>query len=142
MTLRTEARASTVEVRLVEGTTSGLASIVQQYLEQQLGESQARRAKAARIRGRLGLTATDYGVSVTVDFGGASIAVSDGTRGPLDASIAGPYQSLTKLLQGRTNPLLEHLRGRLKVRANFGSLLLPFRIHRLVKLSPDQGQEP
>ena len=54
--------------------------------------------------------------SVTVDFRGDEIAMSDGSAEPFDATIAGPYQSLTKLLQGRSNPLIEHLRGRLKVR--------------------------
>ncbi len=127
------------EVRLADGATSGLASIVQQFLEQQLAESERRRRRAARLRGRLGLTATDYRASVTVDFRGNEIAISDGDAGPLDASIAGPYKSLTALLQGRINPLFEHLRGRLKVRSRLSNPLLPFRVHRLMKLAP-QGR--
>ena len=128
-----------VEVRLVEGATSGLASIVQQYLEQQLADSEDRRARAMRIRGRLGLTATDYGVAVTVHFAGSWIAISDGALEPLDASIAGPYLALTELIQGRTNPLIEHLRGRLKVRSRLRNLFLPIRLHRLMRLSPEQA---
>ncbi len=100
------------EVRLADGSTSGLASIVQQFLEQQLADSASRRRRAGRLRGRLGLTATDYRASVTVDFRGDQIDVRDGSDEPLDASIAGPYRSLTELLQGRSNPLVEHLRGR------------------------------
>jgi predicted lipid carrier protein YhbT len=129
-----------VEVTLAEGARSGLASIVQQYLDQQLSESAARRARAAKLRGRLGLSATDYGVSVTVDFGPHGIAIMDGMQAPLDASIAGPYASLTRLLQGRTNPLVEHLRGRLKVTATLRNLLLPLRVHGLVKLSPERAR--
>jgi hypothetical protein len=140
MTLLRRQAAGPIEVRLADGTTSGLAAIVQQYLEQQLAESAARRAKAARIRGRLGLIATDYGVSVTLDFGGRLIAVSDGTRMPLDASIAGPYLSLARLLQGRTNPLIEHLRGQLRVSARLRSLLLPMRVRALVKLAPERAE--
>lgn len=126
-----------IEVRLAEGAQSGLASIVQQYLEQQISESAARRARAARLRGRLCLTATDYGVSVTVDFGPRFITVLDGVQCPVDASIAGSYSLLTGLLQGRANPLFEHLRGRLKVSASLRNLLFPLRVHGLMKLSPE-----
>jgi len=126
-----------VTVRLADDASSGLASIVQQFLEQQLADSSKRRVRAARLHGRLGLTATDYGASVTVDFRGDEIAISDGCAAPLDATIAGPYQSLTRLLQGRANPLIEHLRGRLKVTSRIGNVFFPFRVHRLMKLAPD-----
>jgi predicted lipid carrier protein YhbT len=126
-----------VKVRLAEDASSGLASIVQQFLQQQLAESSKRRTRAKRMRGRLGLTATDYETSVTVDFRGDEIMVSDGSVKPLDASIAGPYQSLTKLLQGRSNPLIEHLRKNLIVSSRLGNLFFPLRVHRLMKLSPE-----
>ena len=131
------AQPTCLEVRLADGASSGLASIVQQFLAQQLADSERRRCRAARLHGRLGLTATDYRASVTVDFRGDEIAVSDGDAGPLDASIAGPYKALTELLQGRANPLREHLRGRLKVKSRLSNLLLPFRVHRLMKLDPE-----
>lgn len=126
-----------IPVRLADGSTSGLASIVQQFLEQQLADSASRRRRAGRLRGRLGLTATDYRASVTVDFRGSQIGVCDGSAEPLDASIAGPYRALTELLQGRSNPLIEHLRGRLKVTSRLRNLFLPLRVHRLMKLARD-----
>jgi len=126
-----------IKVRLADDATSGFASIVQQFFQQQLAESLKRRTRATRMRGRLGLTATDYETSVTVDFRGEEIVVSDGSDEPLDASIAGPYKSLTKLLQGRSNPLLEHLRRHLKVRSRLGNLFFPLRVHRLMKLAPE-----
>jgi len=131
-------RADTnVKVRLADNASSGLASIVQQFFQQQLEESSKRRKRASRMHGRLGLTATDYETSVTVDFRGDEIMVSDGSVEPLDASIAGPYKSLTKLLQGRSNPLVEHLRKHLKVRSRLGNLFFPLRVHRLMKLAPE-----
>ncbi len=126
-----------IPVLLADGSTSGLASIVQQFLEQQLADSASRRRRAGRLRGRLGLTATDYRASVTVDFLGSQIAVCDGSVEPLDASIAGPYRSLTELLQGRSNPLIEHLRGHLKVKSRLRHPFLPLRVHRLMKLARD-----
>ncbi len=126
-----------IEVRLDEGTQSGFASIVQQYLEQQLAESATRRRRAARLSGRLGLTATDYGASVTVEFSGSQISVRDGTAPQLDASIAGPLKLLTALLRGGANPLIEHLRGRLRVSSKLKAFFLPLRVHRLMKLPPE-----
>jgi len=126
-----------IKVRLAGGAESGLASIIQQFLEQQLGEHEGRRAGAARIRGRLALIATDHEVAVTMEFGRREIAVWDGIRRP-DASIAGPYASLLELVQGRTNPLTEHLRGRLKVRATLRHPLLPLRLHKLMRLGPER----
>jgi predicted lipid carrier protein YhbT len=126
-----------VSVRLADDASSGFASIVQQFLQQQLAESSKRRTRASRMRGRLGLSATDYETSVTVDFRGDEIIVSDGSNESLDASIAGPYLSLTKLLQGRSNPLIEHLRKNLRVSSRLGNLFFPLRVHRLMKLTPE-----
>ncbi len=127
-----------IDVRLAGGASSGLASIVEQYLTQQLSESEARRRRAARIRGRLSLTATDYDISVTVEFGGGAIAIWDGVQAPLDTKIAASYRTLTQLIQGRANPLVEHFRGRLKVTSRIRKILLPIRVHRLMKFSADQ----
>jgi hypothetical protein len=38
------------------------------------------------------------------------------------------------LLQGETHPLVEHVRGRLRVRSRLRRLWLPLRLHRLMKL--------
>jgi putative sterol carrier protein len=128
-----------VAVHLEDGAESGLASIVQQYLEQDLAEFADKRRLAQRLRGRLAMTADDYGTSVTVEFRGDEIAIWDGERPPLDASIVGPYRGLTRLLQGETNPLVEHLRGRLRVRSTLRKPFFPFHVHSLMKLPPEGG---
>ena len=128
-----------VAVRLEDGAESGLASIVQQYLEQDLAEFADKRRLAQRLRGRLAMTADDYGTSVTVEFRGDEIAIWDGERPPLDASITGPYRGLTRLLQGEANPLVEHLRGRLRVRSTLRKPFFPFHVHSLMKLPPEGG---
>jgi len=128
-----------VPVRLVDGADSGLASIVQQYLEQDLAEFADKRRLARRLRGRLAMTAKDYDTTVTVEFRGDEIAIWDGERPPLDASIVGPYRGLTRLLQGRANPLVEHLRGRLHVRSSLRRPFFPLHVHNLMKLPPEEG---
>lgn len=129
--------ASEVPVRLAQDAASGLAHIVQQYLEQGLAESARKRRRAARLCGRVALTNTDYGAAVTLELRGDEIVVHDGARDPLDASIEGPHATLLRVLRGQAHPLLEHLRGRLRVRSRPRRLLLPLRLHRIMKLSQE-----
>lgn len=129
--------ANPVRVRLADGAESGLANIVRQFLEQNLDESEQRRRRARRLRGRIAMTAADHEITVTLDFRGEEIVIWDGEQGPLQASIAGPYQALVKLLQGEGNPLLEHLRGRLRVRSSLRTPFFPLQVHGLMKLPPE-----
>ena len=130
-----------VQVRLAEGAESGLANIVQQYLEQNLEESEQRRRRARGLRGRVAMTASDHEVTVTLDFRGEEIVIFDGAQEPLQASIAGPNRALVGLLQGEGNPLVEHLRGRLRVRSSLRKPFFPLQVHGLMKLPPeDRGQ--
>ncbi len=131
--------APVVQVRLADGAQSGLASMVQQYLEQDLAEFEEKRRQAARLRGRVVMTAADHEVTVTLVFAGSEIAIWDGEHAPVDASITGPYRSLVSLLQGESNPLMEHLRGRLRVRSSLRKPFFPLRVHGLMKLPPEEG---
>jgi len=126
-----------VPVRLDEQAASGLAHIVQQYLVQDLAEFEKKRRQAVRMRGRIAMSASDQDTSVTLDFRGDEIVIFDGECAPLDSSINGSYQALLRLLQGRANPLVEHLRGRLRVRSRPRRLFLPLRLHRLMKLTTE-----
>ncbi|MFQ5698487.1 MAG: SCP2 sterol-binding domain-containing protein [Myxococcota bacterium] len=131
-------RTEPVPVRLGDRATSGLARIVQQYLEQDQAELESKRKRAARLLGRVAMIACDQEVRITLDFRGDEIVIFDGESAPIDASIAGPYRSLLRLIQGRANPLVEHLRGRLRVRSRPRRLLLPLRLHRLMKLAGEE----
>lgn len=131
--------AHPVRVRLADGAESGLANIVRQYLEQSLDESEPRRQRARKLRGRVAMTAADHGIAVTLEFTGDEIVISDGAREPLDASIAGPYQSLLGLLQGEGNALVEHLRGRLRVRSSLRKPFFPLQVQRLMQLPSDRA---
>ena len=127
-----------VRVRLADGAESGLANIVRQYLEQNIDESEQRRRRALGLRGRVAMTAADHEMTVTLDFRGEEIVIWDGECGPLQASIAGPHRALVGLLQGEGNPLLEHLRGRLRVRSSLRQPFFPLRVHDLMKLPPEE----
>jgi hypothetical protein len=126
-------------VRLADGAESGLANIVRQFLEQNLDESEPRRRRALGLRGRVAMTAADHATTVTLDFRGDEIVIWDGECEPLQASIAGSHRALVGLLQGRGNPLWEHLRGRLRVRSSLRQPFLPLRVQGLMKLPPEAG---
>ena len=126
-----------VQVRLLEGeASSGLALMTAQYLEQTLADDPAKRRQARNLRGRLGLEAAEGEVTITISFRGNEIDIQDGAVPPLDAYIAGPYLSLVDLMGGRANPVVEHLRGRLRVRSSLRCPFLPYRVYGLLKLSP------
>jgi hypothetical protein len=125
-------------VRLADGAESGLANIVQQVLTQNLDEFEKRRRRALGLRGRVAMTAADHEMTVTLDFRGEEIVIWDGAHGPLQASIAGSHQALVGLLQGAGNPLLEHLRGRLRVRSSLRKPFFPLQVHGLMKLPPEE----
>ena len=133
--------ANPIRVRLDDGAESGLANIVQQYLEQNLDESEPRRRRAIGLRGRVAMTAADHEMTVTLDFQGQEIVISDGEVGPLTASIAGPHRALVGLLQGEGNPLWEHLRGRLRVRSSLRKPFFPLQVHGLMKLPPEERDQ-
>jgi hypothetical protein len=134
---------ATVRVCLPQGG-SGLALMTGQYLEQVLDGAPARQRRARSLRGRLALEASDAAVTITVSFGGDRIDIEDGAVPPLDAYVAGPYIALTDLLAGRANPLVEHLRGRLRVRSSLRRPFFPYRVYNLLRLTraPDRPWLP
>jgi putative sterol carrier protein len=124
-------------VRVDPAATSGLADMVRQLLEQNLGESEARRRRARSLTGTIVLNASDYGSVVTVAFVGGEITISDGAEASADASISGPYATLVDLLQGDTHPLAEHLRGRIRVRSSLRRPFFPLRVQSLMTVKPE-----
>ena len=133
--------APAVQVRLAEDAESGFARIIEQFLDQSLAESHEKRDRASRLRGRIAMTASDRGYSVTIVFSGRDIAIVDGACEPLDAAIVGPYDALLDLIQGQTSPLVEHLRGRIKVRSRWRTPFFPLRVHNLMRLEPEPGPD-
>lgn len=130
--------AAAITVERAESAESGFARIVEQFLQQSLDESEEKRRRAARLRGRMAMTATDYEQSVTLVFAGHRVAILDGTAEPLDARIVGPYQTLVDLIQGDDSPLMAHLGRRIRVRSRPRKLLFPLHVHNLMKLEKEE----
>ena len=133
--------AAEVQVHMAESATSGFASILEQFLRQNLEEFEEKRRRALSLRGHVVMTASDHDSTVTIGLGGRHITIWDGAREPADAAITGPYALLIGLLQGKSNPLVEHLRGRIKIRSSLRKPFLPLRVHYLMRLEPE-GERP
>jgi hypothetical protein len=105
-------------------------------LAQVLGDGERERRRARRLRGRVGVTASDHGASATLDLRGDEIVVRDGAEPPLDAAIAAPYATLLDLMRGEGHPVRDHLGRRLRVRVTLRHPLLPLGVYRLLRLRP------
>jgi putative sterol carrier protein len=134
--------AAPLPVHRDESAESGFARIVEQFLSQSLVESEDKQRRAARLRGRMAMTASDRGYTVTLVFAGDSISILDGGAEPLDASIVGPYETLVDLIQGEDSPLRAHLGRRIKVKSRLRKLLFPLHVHNLMKLENDDEHSP
>ena len=130
--------AAAMAVERVETADSGFARIVEQFLCQSLEESEQKRRQARRLRGRMAMTASDRGYTVTLVFAEGRISILDGSEGPLDAAVAGAYETLVDLIQGDESPLMAHLRRRIKVRSRPRKLLFPLHVHNLMKLEKEE----
>lgn len=131
---------ATIRVERAAAAESGFARIVEQFLTQSLEESEEKRQQARGLRGRMAMTASDHGYTVTLVFGEYGIAILDGPQEPLDATIAGPYHTLVDLIQGDESPLKAHLRRRIKVKSRLGKLFFPLHVHNLMKL--EEKEQP
>jgi putative sterol carrier protein len=130
--------AGAIPVRRAATAESGFAMIVEQFLQQSLDESADKRRRAARLRGRMAMTASDHGYTVTLVFAEGGISILDGGAEPLDASVAGPYQTLVDLIQGDDSPIKAHLGRRIKVKSRPRKLLFPLHVHNLMKLDKEE----
>lgn len=133
--------AAAIPVRRDETAQSGFAMIVEQFLQQSLDESADKRRRAARLRGRMAMTASDHGYTVTLVFEQQGISILDGGAEPLDASIVGPYQTLVDLIQGDDSPIKAHLGRRIKVKSRLRKLFFPLHVHNLMKLDNEEQSD-
>lgn len=131
-----------ITVQRAEAAESGFAMIIEQFLQQSLDESAEKRRRAAKLRGRMSMTASDHDYTVTLVFTEDGISILDGGAEPLDASIAGPYQTLVDLIQGDDSPFKAHLGRRIKVKSQPRKLLFPLHVHNLMKLEKEDEPSP
>lgn len=129
-----------IPVRLVAGdAANGVALMTAQYLEQTLQAVPSKRREAARLRGRLGMRATDADVSITLEFTGSEVLVHNGIDGPVEAYIAGPFQLLVQVLGGQVSPYREVLARRIVARPSLRRPFFALQVYTLMQLGEAHG---
>jgi hypothetical protein len=135
-------KAAKVLVEPREGEDlNGLGMMVLQYLEQDFACFPYKAEAARRIRCRIGME-VDKGVAITVSFLGERVIVENGVRGNPDFHMKAPYLLLSRVLCGKASPVLELLRGNIKLLSLPRRPIQSFRVLRLLKIEPGPLEDP
>lgn len=132
---------STGVVRMTAGKgLNGLGMMVIQYLEQDFAEFPDKASAASRIRCRIGME-VEKGIAVTISFRGSEVVVENGVGCDLDLHIRAPYRLLAQVLCAQARPLVEVLRGRIRVHGFPSRPVQLVKVLRLLKLRPEPRAE-
>lgn len=134
------ATAAALPVVLVgSGAPSGLAEMLQQFLEQTLADSPRKLRQARRLAGELSFRAAeDEQVCVRIRFAGDRIELRDGgTAQAAGPRITADFLCIAHLTTGREGPF--RLLARRKLAVRFSPLQLPFLLAalRLMRIEPE-----
>jgi SCP-2 sterol transfer family len=110
---------------------SGLADMLQQFVEQTVAESPRKARQARRLSGRAVFRSVeDEELCVRITFGRERIELCDcGLPGPGEASISADFLTIAHLTAGQENPFRLLAQRKLKVR--FSARQLPFLLRML-----------
>lgn len=85
-------------------TINGLGSMIGQYLEQNLRDSEKKRRQAQRLNFCTSVE-VEKGISTTIRFQGTAIQLENGIASDTDLHLKGSYLHLADLMTGRLNPI-------------------------------------
>ncbi len=123
------------------GRLNGLGVMLQQYLEQNLSDSEEKVRQGLRLRGCVGVE-VEKGIGVTLDFLGDRILVENGIQGRPDLQLRSSYLVLSRVLSGKANPVLEFLRGNIRLLALPRRPLQSYRALRFLEIPRELVLEP
>jgi ubiquinone biosynthesis protein UbiJ len=104
---------------------SGLAEMLQQFIEQTVAESPHKARLARRLSGRVVFrSAEDDELCVRITFTGDRIEVQDGAGGAAETSISSDFLSIAHLTSGQESPL--RLLAQRKLQVRFSASQVPF----------------
>jgi hypothetical protein len=110
---------------------SGLADMLQQFIEQTIADSPRKSQQARRLHGRaLFRSVEDDAVCVCIHFAGNRIELRDGAEAPVTSpSITADFLTIAHLTSGQENPFRLLAQG--KLNARFSVLQVPFLLRML-----------
>jgi putative sterol carrier protein len=93
---------------------NGLGSIMDQYLKQNLADIGYKVKQAQDIDGSISIE-IENSIAVTVFFEGNRIRIENGIVSRPDLHLISSYALLASVLSGKANPLIEIIRGNIKL---------------------------
>jgi hypothetical protein len=99
-----------------EESLNGLGKMMIQYLEQNLEDFPFKTKQALGIRGRL-VVEVEQGIAITISFEGERIRIENGVAHVTALHLAGPFSVLANVLSGKSSPLIEVVKGHIKVKS-------------------------
>ena len=112
-----------------------------QYLEQNFSDFRYKVDQGLRIRGNVAVE-VDKGIAVTINFQGQVIRISNGVGSHPDLYLKSSYLLLANVLSGKANPLLELLKGNIKLRAFPKKPFQSIKILQFLKIPPSYSKTP
>jgi hypothetical protein len=118
------------------GDASGLADMLQQFIEQTLADSPRKLQRARALRGRaLFCSAEDESVRVCIDFAGDHIEVRDVLDEPTHVpTVTADFLTVAHLTSGQESPFALLARRKLTARCSAGQALFLLRMLRFLQL--------
>lgn len=118
------------------GDASGLADMLQQFIEQTVADSPRKLRRARALRGRaLFCAAEDESVRVCIDFAGDHIEVRDVLDSPAQVPrVTADFLTVAHLTSGQEGPFALLLRRKLEIRFSPGQALFLLRMLRFLQI--------
>lgn len=93
---------------------NGLGKMMIQYLEQNFTDFAHKTKQALGIRGRV-VVEVEKGIAITIFFEGERIRIENGISSCPDLHLISSYSILANVLSAKANPLIEFIRGNIKL---------------------------
>jgi len=116
---------------------NGLGNMVLQFMQQEFGALEDKARTARRIKCIMSMEVEEGGISITISFEGDRIVVENGVVDKPDLYMKGPYMLMTDILCGKVNPILEVLKGNIKMKSIPKKPFQAFKVLGILKLDPE-----
>ncbi len=128
---------STIPICKLEGQKlNGLGNMILQFMQQEIAASEQKSQKARKISCTMSM-AVEGGISVTISFAGNRILVENGVVVQPDMYMHASYLLMTDILCGKVNPVVEFLKGQIKLKAIPRRPIQALKVLGILKLDPN-----
>ena len=129
--------ATSIPVNKLEGQKlNGLGNMILQFMQQEIGGLEYKSEAARKISCTMSM-AVEGGVLVTVSFSGNRILVENGVVYRPAMYIEAPYMLMADILCGKANPIVQVLKGKIKMKAIPRKPFQALKVLGLLKLDPN-----